>query len=573
MTQMLAYRVDLAQARRHRFLVKMRIDAPQADQILSLPVWIPGSYLVREFARHVDELRAAQNGAACRIESVDKASWRVCCVAGQPLELSWSVYAFDTSVRTAWLDDARGFFNGTSLFLRVHGAEAAPHRVALDGVPAGWQVATAMAHDGEHYLAADYDEFVDHPFELGPFWSGTFDAAGVPHRIVVSGAPPSFDGPRLLADVQRLCAAEIAFWGVAPFKSYTFLLNTVQDGHGGLEHRASTALLAARGDLPRAGQTETSDGYVSLLSLFAHEYFHAWNVKRLRPAEFARYDYTAENYTRLLWFFEGFTSYFDELFVRRTGLIDAKRWLKLVGDNLGRVLATPGRLRQSVAQASFDAWVRLYRPDENSPNSSVSYYAKGALVGLALDLRLRLAGSSLDALMHALWSETGGGPIDEAAILAAVARLGGAEVAALLTQWIHGTEDLPLQGLLAQFGVQWETPSATLAQRLGLRVAESALTGVQVKQVLDDSAAQAAGLAAGDELLACNGWRMRRLDEALATLAPGATRLQLLVCRDQRMLELGVELPPAGQGAGVRLALAEDPEPPVQARRQAWLGA
>ncbi|MBV8379595.1 MAG: M61 family metallopeptidase, partial [Paucibacter sp.] len=560
-------------AHRHRYHVSLRIEAPQADQVVSLPVWIPGSYLVREFARHLDDLHARQDGAACAVESLDKASWRVRCAAGRPLELSWSVYAFDTSVRTAWLDAARGFFNGTSLFLRVHGAESQPHRVALDGVPAGWQVATAMASDGEHFVAADYDEFVDHPFELGPFWSGTFEAAGVPHRIVVAGAPPSFDGARLLADVQQLCEAEIAFWGGAPFKAYTFLLNTVQDGHGGLEHRASTALLAGRGDLPRQGLAEASDGYVNLLSLFSHEYFHAWNVKRLRPAEFARYDYTGENYTRLLWFFEGFTSYYDELFVRRTGLIDAKRWLKLVGDNITRVLATPGRRRQSVAQASFDAWVRLYRPDENSPNSSVSYYAKGALVGLALDLRLREHGSSLDALMLELWRVSGGGPVDEAAILAAIGRLGGAGVAAELSEWVHGTADLPLPELLARFGVQWDSPPATVAQRLGLRVAESALTGVQVKQVLDDSAAQAAGLAAGDELLACNGWRLRRLDEALVTLAPGVTRLQLLVCRDQRMLELGVELPAAGQGAGVRLLLAEGIEPAMQARRQAWLGA
>jgi len=578
MSAALEYRVELADARQHRFRVSLRVPAPQADQVVSLPVWIPGSYLVREFARHVDELRASQNAVACAVESLDKASWRVRCVANSALELSWSVYAFDTSVRTAWLDDTRGFFNGTSLFLRVHGAEGVPHRVALDGVPPGWQIATAMASDGEHFTAANYDEFVDHPFELGPFWSGTFEAGGVPHRIVVAGALPSFDGARLLSDVQRLCQAEIAFWGETPFKAYTFLLNTVQDGHGGLEHRASTALLAARGDLPRhasgQGPAETSDGYVNLLSLFAHEYFHAWNVKRLRPAEFARYDYTGENYTRLLWFFEGFTSYYDELFVRRTGLIDAKRWLKLVGDNLSRVLATPGRHRQSVAQASFDAWTRLYRPDENSPNSSVSYYAKGALVGLALDLRLRLGGSSLDALMLELWRASGGGPIDEAAIFAAVQRLGSATLVGELTQWVHGTDELPLRELLAQFGVQWEAQPGTLAQRLGLRVAESALTGVQVKQVLDGSAAQAAGLAAGDELLACNGWRLRRLDEATNTLAPGASHLLLLVGRDQRVIDVGVELPAAEQGASVRLLLADTTaEPAVQARRQAWLGA
>ncbi|MBV8604040.1 MAG: M61 family metallopeptidase [Pelomonas sp.] len=572
----LDYRVDLSDARRHRYRVSLRVAAPQADQTVSLPVWIPGSYLVREFARHLDGLAARQDGAACAVEALDKASWRVRCAAGRPLDLSWTVYAFDTSVRAAWLDAARGFFNGTSLFLRVHGAEALPHRLELAGLPEGWQVATAMAGAGLRFEAADYDEFVDHPFELGTFWRGEFDAGGVPHRVVVAGAPPSFDGARLLADVRRLCEAEISFWGGAPFAAYTFLLNTVADGHGGLEHRASTALLAARGDLPRHDQAEASDAYVNLLSLFAHEYFHAWSVKRLRPAEFARYDYGGENYTRLLWFFEGFTSYYDERFVQRCGLIDAQRWLKLVGDNLGRVLATPGRHRQSVAQASFDAWVRLYRPDENSPNSSVSYYAKGALVGLALDLRLREAGASLDALMTGLWRASGGGPVDEAMILTAVREIGGAggaAVATALADWVHGTADLPLAELFARFGVLYEALAPTLAQRLGLRVAESALTGVQVKQVLDDSAAQGAGLAAGDELLACHGWRLRRLDDALVSLAPGATRLRLLVGRDQRVLELDVELPPAeAGGGGVRLRLAENVDAAVLARRQAWLG-
>ncbi|MDY0744294.1 PDZ domain-containing protein [Paucibacter sp. R3-3] len=571
------YEIALDEAREHVYRVTLRVDAPAEGPLtVSLPVWIPGSYLVREFARHLNGLVAEQHGSALTVTQLDKASWTVAgCRAGQPLALSYRVYAFDNSVRAAWLDAQRGFFNGTSLCLRVHGAEALPHRLSFSGLPAGWQIATAAARDGDAFVAADYDELVDHPFELGTFWEGSFTAGGVPHRIVIAGALPSFDGERLLGDVQRICETEIALWGgVVPFEHYTFMLNAVDDGHGGLEHRASTALIAPRRDLPRLGQADASDGYVQLLALFSHEYFHSWNVKRLRPAEFARYDYTRENYTELLWFFEGFTSYYDELILVRAGLIDEARYLRLLAGHISGVLATPGRKTQSLAQSSFDAWTRLYRPDENSPNSTISYYSKGGLLGLALDLRLREAGieAGLDALMRALWQRSGGGPIGEGDVLAEVGKLAGTAVAQALKDWVHGTDDLPLQTLLAPLGVQWRQDRSSVAQRLGLRASESALTGVRVSQVLAGSAAQAAGLSAGDELLGCNGWRLRRLDDALLTLASDApAALRLLVSRDQRLVELNAELPELGQAAPVLLAVDEKAPESALGRRRAWL--
>ncbi len=507
------YEVALEDANAHVYRVTLSIAAPAAQQIVSLPAWIPGSYLVREFARHLSGLTAQQSGAEVGIEQLDKATWRLDCKPGEALVLQYRVYAFDNSVRAAWLDAQRGFFNGTGVCLRVHGAERLPHRITLSDLPPAWSVATGMVQSADGaWDAADYDELVDHPFELGAFWQGAFMAGGAEHRIVVSGALPSFDGERLLADAQRICQAQIAFWnGVVPFRNYTFMLNAVDEGYGGLEHRASTALIAPRRDLPRLGQSEQTDGYVKLLGLISHEYFHSWNVKRLRPAEFKSYDYTRENYTELLWFFEGFTSYYDDLFLARTGLIDEARYLKLLTTNLSGVMATPGRKVQSLAQASFDAWVKYYRPDENSPNSTISYYGKGALLALALDLSLRAAArpSSLDALMRGLWQRSEGGPISEADILAVTAELGGESLAQTLRQWVHGTDDLPLQALLAPLGVNWRGDRTTVAQRLGLRVNENALTGVRVSQVLTGSSAQAAGLCAGDELLGCNGWRLR----------------------------------------------------------------
>ncbi len=355
---MIRYAIDVGATHRHTFSVELSIDRAAAAQRLSLPVWIPGSYLVREFARHLFALSAEQDGAPVALRQLDKASWIAECPGTGALVVRYQVYAFDTSVRAAYLDSARGFFNGTGVCLRVEGREAEPHALAVIGLPAGWDVATSLdrAPDGgaHAFVAPDYDELVDHPVELGRFWRARFDAEGVPHELVVAGALPDFDGERLVADTQRICATEIRFWhgsGRAPFDRYLFLLNAIEDGRGGLEHRSSTALVAPRRDLPRrsaadagkqGARPETSDGYVGVLGLIAHEYFHAWNVKRLKPREFASLDYARENYTGLLWFFEGFTSYYDDLLVLRSGLIDAQRYLSCWRRRSARSRARPG---------------------------------------------------------------------------------------------------------------------------------------------------------------------------------------------------------------------------------------
>ena len=565
-----SYRVTLADPSAHRFQVTLTLAQPDAIQDFCLPVWIPGSYLVREFAKHLSGLKARQGRRELPVEQLDKASWRVRCSGRAALTLTYVVYAFDASVRTAWLCSQRAFFNPSSLCLRAPGREAQVHRIELAGVPKGWQVATEMAAVEGGWEAAGYDELLDHPFEIGAHWQGAFEAGGVPHRIVVAGAWPSFDGRRLLADVQRICEAQIGFWGGAPFPRYSFLLWAVDDGHGGLEHRASTALICARRELPTAAEPAVpSDNYVRLLGLFSHEYFHAWNVKRLRPAEFASFDYQRENYTQLLWFFEGFTSYYDELFLRRAGLVDAARYLKLLAASVNGVLAAPGRQVQPLSAASFEAWTKYYRPDENSPNATSNYYAQGALVALCLDLSLRARKSSLDALMARLWRASGGGPVSEADILDAVQALGGEALRAQLHSWVHTTDELPLRELLAAAGVSWQDEGRqTVAQRLGVRVRESALTGITVTHVLSGSAAVAGGLQARDEVLGCNGWRLRRLDDAPALLAAGETQLRFLVSRDQRLVELLVELP-AARPAAVALSLAGG----AQAARRRWLGA
>ena len=651
-------RVEIDDLHAHLFGVELTVASPAAAQRVELPVWIPGSYLVREFSRNLRRLTASQRGQPVPLRQLDKHRWQVQADPAAPLLLRYQIYAFDNSVRTAWLDSERGFFNGTSLFLAVDGQCDAPHDVELSAhnAPADWQVATGLSAveidraGFGRYRAQNYDELVDCPVELGAFFSGTFDARTVPHRFVVAGAAASFDSARLLADTQKICETQLAFWHPdgqpAPFDAYLFMLNTVADGYGGLEHRNSTALIANRADLPQVGATPAAgttkaampaataatsvasgeppdepaaaapdssaamhnalmaaaragaqaaavpsqhDGYITLLGLISHEYFHSWNVKRLRPAEFARYDYTRENYTELLWFFEGFTSYYDDLFLRRAGLVNDATYLKLLAKSINQLRQTPGRLVQSVAQASFDAWVKYYRPDEGTPNGTVSYYGKGALVALCLDLTLRAeTGANLDQAMRALWSHCRAGPMTEGDLLGVLERIGGRSYAPELAAWVHGTDELPLQRLLATQGVNVLEEPSQLAQRLGLRMSDGAVgqNGIVVKTVLSAGAAERAGLAAGDEWIGIrlpgnvpapargtassaqgasapgSGWRLRKLDELPMYLGE-ATTFIALVARDQRLLELQLTLP--HDDPTWRLSLRD------AARAHAWL--
>ena len=565
----LHYAVEAAHLNAHLFRVTLTIPEPAAQQTVSLPVWIPGSYLVREFSKNVQQLEATQGGRPVALAQLDKCSWRADCAAGVPLVLTYSVYALDNSVRTAWLDAARGFFNPTSLCLRVHGAEEQPHDLEVTLQPAAkdrprtrrateslarWELATALkpvkvnARGFGLYRAADYDELADSPVEMGTFWSADFRAAGVPHRLVVAGAPASFDGARLVADAQRICEHQIRFWHgrrKPPIDRYVFMLNVVNDGYGGLEHRHCTALIASRRDLPRVGEARASDGYTTLLGLISHEYFHTWNVKRMRPAEFARYDYTRENYTQLLWFFEGFTSYYDDLLLRRCGLIDDATYLKLLNKTINQVDQAPGRLVQSVAQASFDAWVKYYRQDENTPNQTISYYSKGALVALCLDLTLRSEGqTTLDEVMRGLWARSAGGPLSEADILSVLREKAGRSFEREFAQWVHGTRELPLPELLPRLGVAVSDDAAQWQQRLGLRSAE-ANGSVMIKNVLRGGAAEQAGFSAGDEWLgievAGQGWRLSRVDD-LPLYAGANRKVTAIVSRDARLLRLPLDL-------------------------------
>lgn len=603
--RLVSFCITPARPEAHLFNVTCTVQEPDpAGQGLSLPAWIPGSYLIRDFARHVVRLRAGNPAGAVAVHKEDKQTWRCAPCAG-PLIVSYEVYAWDLSVRAAHLDCEHGYFNGSSVFLRVHGREHLPQRVEILP-PAGmhykdWRVATTLPREDAapygfgRYRAADYDELIDHPVEMGRFTLLTFEAGGRPHDVAITGRHRA-DTARLGRDLARLCEEQIAFFGeLPPMERYLFLVTAVDSGHGGLEHRSSCSLLCGRDDLPRRNRPEMSDSYRGFLALCSHEYFHLWHVKRIKPAAFIPYDLSTENYTALLWAFEGFTTYYQHLLLLRSGLIDAPAYLEMLAQLITRVWRGAGRMKQSLSDSSRDAWIKLYKPDENSANATVSYYAKGALAALALDLIIRRdsdRGCSLDDVMRALWQRHGqtGIGVAEDGVERLAEEVSGLDLGQFFQDVVHGTLDPPLAELLPQFGVGFELrPAASGADAGGQPASRSpealvrrAVLGVRLADqdgearlanVYDDGAAQRAGLAAGDVIVALDGLRAGRanLDALLSAYEPGETVTVHAFRRDElHVFEVSLQAPPSDTCVLRRLESADDA---ARRRRAAWLGA
>lgn len=588
----------------HLFRVKCVIDNPNPDgQIVSLPSWIPGSYMLREFAKNIVSLRASSAGQEVAVEKQDKSTWQ-CAPCQATLEIEYDVYAWDLSVRSAHLDQTHAYFNGTSVFLQVHGKESESYTVEIlpppDSVAADWSVATSLSLDGAElwgfgqYKADDYDDLIDHPVEIGHFDVLSFEAGGVPHDLVLSGHYRA-DTARIVQDVKKICDTHVEMFGkLPPMARYLFLVWIVGDGYGGLEHRSSTSLLVSRADLPKPGEAEVSDSYRQFLGLCSHEYFHTWNVKRIKPEAFMPYRLNAESYTQQLWAFEGITSYYDDLGLVRSACVDAATYLKALAETTTRVLRGRGRFKQTVAESSFDAWTKFYRQDENAPNAIVSYYTKGSLIALALDLHIREQTNgeqSLDDLMRQLWREYGepaiGVPEKRIEQMASV--LAGVDLTNFFIRYLYGLEDPPLEDLLSSVGVEYfirpaasvddkggtptEKALETLAVRpdLGLRhkVDNGAL---RVSHVFEEGAAIQSGIAAGDILIALDGVKLTsaNITELLSRYAVGE-QVNIHLFRGDLLLvvETVLQSPPADT---VELRLMESPSPDQLARRQAWLG-
>lgn len=584
------YRITPSHPEAHLFEVEIDIAHPAPDgQRLSLPAWIPGSYMIREFARHIVRIEARDGIRAVPLTKIDKHTWQAAPCEGV-LRVRYDVYAWDLSVRAAHLDTTHGFFNGASVFLMVHGAEQQPCEVDIRP-PAGrtykeWRVATTLPEAGGRagarrhgfglYRAASYDELIDHPVEMGSFALHTFKACGVPHEVAITGHH-DIDAARLCEDLRRICEWQIRLFGEpAPFERYVFLVMAVGDGYGGLEHRSSTALLCSRNDLPAPGASAMSDAYRGFLGLCSHEYFHSWNIKRIKPAAFEPYDLSRENYTRLLWAFEGFTSYYDDLALVRSGVITQDDYFKLLAKTVTQVMRGGGRLKQSLSDSSFDAWVKYYRQDENAPNAIVSYYTKGALVALALDLTLRSktrGAASLDDVMRRLWLEHGqtGIGVPEDGVRRAAEAVSGLKLKKFFAEATEGTEDLPLDDLLRAVGIELAFEAAGTAPVLGVKTANEGDT-VKLTQVLDHGAAQRAGLSAGDVLVALDNLRITAgsLDNLLKRRQPG-DEVKINAFRRDELMKFRVRLDaaPADQA---KIAIAPRVSAPARALLKQWLG-
>ncbi len=536
---MIHYYVDAKDPKAHLFNIRMVITEPNPKgQMLSLPVWNPGSYLIRDYARHIVMLEAytEMNGKEKKIQvhKINSNTWQCEAVKG-PLTLAYTVYAWDYSIRGARIDETQAFFNGCALFLAVVGQETALCKVKI--LPPAckaaekWQVATTLARDGAplwgygDYTANNYEELIDHPVLMGSLEILEFSVCGTPHALAVSGKQDG-DLPRLIADISKICETHIKLFGEKPpFDQYLFQLSVFNDAYGGLEHRSSCTLQSARDNLPQKEDASLSRGYISLLGLFSHEYFHAWNVKRIKPLCFMPYDLNHKSYTQQLWAFEGFTSYYDDLACVRAKVMTDEQYFDYLSQTLTKVLRCPGRKVQTLTESSFDAWIKFYQPNENSLNATVSYYLKGTLVALALDLALRLQTqnkASLDTVMQQLWREYGvplqGVP--EGKIAEIIKQQGGAALAPLVHQALYTTEDLPLKDLFTEFGLTLNVRQALNDNDSGGTLKDTPVkrgyfgwsilrnhSRIYVSQVLAGGPALQAGISANDEIVAIDGVR------------------------------------------------------------------
>lgn len=508
---MLHYQIEFDDYKQHLVHVTIRFLA-NPNQELWLPTWIPGSYLIREFSKHIESVKAYDEaGRMLDIKKTSKNRWRLFNTDHELMTIEYDVYAYDLSVRGAYVDQTRLYINPACVCLALEGQEqsACEVEVFLPDELKHFQLATGLASKslvkGRFTLKADhYDQLIDSPFELADQTRFGFETHGIEHEFVISG-PHNANVDRLKADIEKICAAEINMFGSAPFKNYTFMTMATGNSYGGLEHCNSTSLITPRDDLPKSNeQTEPSKDYQRFLGLCSHEYFHSWLVKFIRPENFANYNLHQEGYTSLLWIFEGFTSYYDDLILLRSGVISQKSYLDLLKAQIDRYLQNPGRFVQTVAESSFDAWIKFYRQDENSNNAGTSYYNKGALVALCLDLGLRLRGSSLDALMRRLYENTQNGmQVNERTIFDLCKELTGDNWIEQINHLINTTDELPLDQLLPEFGLSYRVKTDK-SLPLGLKLVDKP-EGVLVQSARRESAGAKAGISANDVIIAIDG--------------------------------------------------------------------
>jgi len=580
---MLRYKLYPEKPFAHIFRIQLEIQEPQdSGQIVSLANWIPGSYLVRNFAKHVVSLSASSNGENVKVIKLDKNHWQ-CGPCSGVLWIEYEVYAFDLSVRSAYLSDERAFFNGSSVFLKVHDFENESCEVEIYQPPkhqakGHWKIATTLEKLGESkthstFLAPNYNRLIDHPVEMADYQSFDFSVSGIPHQMVLTGEH-STDIDRLTTDLELLCQHHVDFFGNAtPFDRYLFLTLVMTKGFGGLEHADSTSLICSREDLQDSHVDEPTSNYTRFISLCCHEYFHAWWVKKLRPSVFLEPDLNQETYTEQLWIFEGFTSYYDELALLRVKILSPNLYLNLFAKTVTRVYSGCGRLKQSIAESSFDAWTKFYQQDENAPNSIVSYYGKGALLAFVLDIEIRKTTKdkvTLDDVLRYAYTHHSDSGLEDDDIANIVKKLTQQSFDDFFEQYLYGVDELPLQeafsyvGVDCQFGINAKDLVA-----FGIRVTNDNGSS-RVTQVLDNSSAQFAGLFVGDVIVAVDDVKVAH--ESLVSLinkSASASVLKLTISRDQLMREVLVKLS-FNNESHCTLSPISDPDSRTKKRQNQW---
>ncbi len=564
---------------------------------LMMAVWTPGSYLVREYAQQIDTLRASGGDGSLRtVTKTAKNRWRITTGGEETVHISYRLYCHRSSVRNNWVDERFAFLVGAATFLTLVGDLERPHEVTLE-LPAAWSQAVSPLETVDNaepdgagpdaagprrrtFRARNFDHLVDSPIYAGIPTIHHYEAGGVAHRLVNEGEGTSWDGPRSALDAQRIAEQLISFWGSAPYPRYLFV-NLITEGRGGLEHKDSAVLMTSR------WATRTRKSYLRWLGLVSHEQFHAWNGKRLRPVALGPFDYEKEVYTRDLWVVEGITSYYGDLLLRRSGLSTREEYLAALSKTIKTVQTTPGRRVQPLVDASYDAWIKLYRRDENTVNTAMSYYSKGTLVAWLLDARLRRTshgGTSLDSVMRAAYERySGERGYDEGEFRALIAELAGAgagEIEAFLTQALETTAELDFAPALDWLGLRFKASAAEPnspevageeAGWLGLktRVEKGRLL---VDEVHRGTPAFAAGFSPDDELLALDGFRITAgsWKERLKAFRPEQAA-EVLVSRRQRLITLPVTF---GRQPEEQWQLEVDPEASAEQKSHlaAWLG-
>ncbi|MCG6135242.1 MAG: M61 family metallopeptidase [Nostoc sp. LLA-1] len=566
------YLVAMPQPETHLFEVTLQLINHSSTILdLKMPVWTPGSYLVREYAKNLQDFAAFAQDEPLPWRKISKNHWQVNTSGVSELTVSYRMFANELSVRTNHLDTTHGYFNGAALFFRLPGWESLPINITVVPPHPDWRVTTSLpqvSNQAHTFSAADFDTLVDSPFEIGNHQSYHFEVLGKPHELAIWGQG-NLQSQRIIADIQKVIQVEAQMFGGLPYERYIFLLHLFAQAYGGLEHKNCCSLIYQRFGF------RSQDKYERFVQLVAHEFFHLWNVKRIRPKGLEVFDYEQENYTPSLWFCEGTTSYYDLLIPLRAGIYDAKSYLNHLSKEITRFLTTPGRKVQPLSESSFDAWIKLYRPDTNSNNSQMSYYLKGEMVSLLLDLLIRARHGnqrSLDDVMRQMWwkfgqAEIGYTPEQLQEVMESVA---GVDLGNFCDRYLDNTDELPFNQYLEPFGLQ------LLAEReeepyMGIKAKTDNGREV-IKSVEAGSPAQLAGIDAGDELLAIEGIRLtaHQLSDRLKDYQPNDT-IQVTVFHQDELRTYSVTLT-APHPTKYQIVPVHNPDPSQKENFAGWLG-